>query len=801
MLDSVTRRRIDACRDILVGKVPDPKAQVEQITIALIYKFMHDMDSEAEARGGRRSFFAGEFQRHAWPQLLDAGLSGRQVLSRYAEAIRHMNRNPGIPPLFQKIFRNAYLPYRDPATLRRFLQAIDGFVYDHSERLGDAFEYLLAVLGSQGDAGQFRTPRHLIDFMVQVLDPRKHEVILDPACGTAGFLIASYRHILGSNGHRLTPDERRQLNAQLRGYDISPDMVRLSLVNMYLHGLPEPCIREYDTLTSEERWGEQADVILANPPFMSPRGGIRPHARFAVQSRRSEVLFVDYIAGHLSPNGRAAIVVPEGIVFQNQAAHRELRRMLVQTSLMAVISLPAGVFNPYSGVKTSILVLDKRRAPRCGEILFIRVRNDGFDLGLQRRPIERNDLPVVLRVLRQFLGQGRVDPPAGLEVLAVGRARICDDDECSLSADRYHEVCALHTAYPVVRVSQVVRSIAPPAKIPRWAYLEAGRFPVIDQSREAVAGWTNDEQALVHPAKPLVVFGDHTCAVKRVTQPFAQGADGIRILETADALLPDFLYWCLRLRPLAPDGYKRHFSRLRRYCLPLPPLDVQRDVVREIESYQNVIEGARRVVQHYMPRIVIDPAWPLCPIKEVARVTGGYGFPVAHQGRQGMPYPFLKVSDMNLPGNELRITVQNHTVDADALAAMGARTFPAGTVIFPKTGAAIATNKKRMLSREATFDNNVMGLVPDTRRLLPEYLLYWLLSFDLSTWASGARPPSMRKRTVEEHLLPVPELSVQRRVVKEIEAERRLVEANRALIVRFEAKASQALARIWAESE
>src|SRR5690606_24456559 len=120
---------------------------------------------------------------------------------------------------------------------------------------------------------------------------------------------------------------------------------------------------------------------------------------------------------------------------------------------------------------------------------------------------------------------------------------------------------------------------------------------------------------------------------------------------------------------------------------------------------------------------------------------------------------------------------------------------------FPKPARPSPRTKKRMLSREATFDNNVMGLVPDTRRLLPEYLLYWLLSFDLSTWASGARPPSMRKRTVEEHLLPVPELSVQRRVVKEIEAERRLVEANRALIVRFEAKASQALARIWAESE
>jgi len=140
-----------------VGKVPDPKSQVEQITIALIYKFMDDMDAEAEELGGRRGFFAGDY------------------------------------------FKNAYLPYRDPETLRAFLKIIDEFAYDHSERLGDAFEYLLSVLGSQGDAGQFRTPRHIIDFIVAVVDPKKHETVLDPACVTAGFLISSYKHILRAN--------------------------------------------------------------------------------------------------------------------------------------------------------------------------------------------------------------------------------------------------------------------------------------------------------------------------------------------------------------------------------------------------------------------------------------------------------------------------------------------------------------------------------------------------------------------------------------------------------------------------
>ena len=390
MLDVDTRRRIDNARDILVGKVPDPKSQVEQITIALIYKFMDDMDAENEEWGGEREFFAGEFEQYRWANLVRGGLGGHEMLNRYAEAITRMTENPGVPPLFRSIFNNAFLPYRDPETLRLFLREIDGFDYGDSESLGDAFEYLLSVLGAQGDAGQFRTPRHVIDFIVSVLDPQKSESVLDPACGTAGFLISAWKHVLAANtdgegGYTLTPDERERLARLYTGYDISPDMVRLSLVNMYLHDVAAPRIYEYDTLTSEERWGVHADVVLANPPFMNPKGGIRPHKRFSVQSTRSEVLFVDYMAEHLTPNGRAGIIVPEGIIFQAQRAHTQLRKLLVDKHLAAVVSLPAGVFNPYSGVKTSILILDNALARRSRHVAFFKVENDGFDLGAQRR--------------------------------------------------------------------------------------------------------------------------------------------------------------------------------------------------------------------------------------------------------------------------------------------------------------------------------------------------------------------------------------------------------------------------------
>ena len=311
MLDVETRRRIDTARDILVGKVPDPKSQVEQITIALIYKFMWDIEAQGEELGGQRSFFVDEVRPlRLAKSACDPRHGGfkRRSTSTH-EALARIPENPGIPPLFRNIFNNAYLPYRDPETLREFLKVIDQFQYDHSERLGDAFEYLLSIMGAQGDAGQFRTPRHIIDFIVEIVNPQLGETVLDPACGTAGFLISAYKHIQRANTDAdgqstIKTRERGKLAESFTGYDISPDMVRLSLVNMYLHGFVQPDIHEYDTLTSEERWDEYADVILANPPFMSPRGGIRPHNRFSVQSRRSEVLFVDYMAEHLTPEGR-----------------------------------------------------------------------------------------------------------------------------------------------------------------------------------------------------------------------------------------------------------------------------------------------------------------------------------------------------------------------------------------------------------------------------------------------------------------------------------------------------------------
>jgi type I restriction enzyme M protein len=636
-----------------VGKVPDPKSQVEQITIGLIYKFMDDLDAEAEELGGKRKFFSAEFSKYGWAKLMRSGLSGHETLNLYAEAISRMPENPGIPALFREIFKNAYLPYRDPETLKAFLKIIDEFSYEHSEKLGDAFEYLLAVLGSQRDAGQFRTPRHIIDFMVSIADPAKTDVVLDPACGTAGFLISAYKHIIRANtdldGHvQLTPDERGRLADNFRGYDISPDMVRMSLANMYLHGFTAPKIHEYDTLTSQERWNEYADVILANPPFMSPTGGINPHKLFGVDSNRSEVLFVDYIAEHLTPNGRAAIIVPEGVLFQNQSSYIQLRKMLVEGYLVAVISLPVGVFNPYSGVKTSILILDRSISRKGEHIAFFKVSNDGFELGARRRPIIKDDLPAIRNELTSlfshFRSTGSMKNASVQTGLIIEKKVIADNDEYNLTEQVYRsDPTNISALWPMVPLRDV-------------CIIESGsreKGGAVDQGIPSIGGEQIDAEGRIRWEKMKYIAVAHFKSMQRgvlrrgdvliVKDGATTGKTGIYIsdepaavnehvfsLRASAQILPNFLYHTIRssqfqdrLRPYIKGiigGINREFGEL---LVPLPPLDVQRKVVDEIDRYELEIEDARSSIEGLKAKIpaALDRIWGLTTDDEAQEKT------------------------------------------------------------------------------------------------------------------------------------------------------------------------------------
>ena len=857
MLDTDTKRRINTCRDILVGKVPDPKSQVEQITIALIYKFMDDMDLEAEAMGFPRKFFTGGFERYAWAKLVAPGVGGQEMLNTYSEALGKMVENDQLPALFRSIFRNAYLPYRDPETLRSFLREIDGFRYDHSERLGDAFEYLLSVLGSQGDAGQFRTPRHIIDFMVEIIDPKKNETILDPACGTAGFLISSYKHILKANstqmditvgtgavveaveaalesplryaGDLLTPENRQRLAANIKGYDISPDMVRLSLVNLYLHGFLDPKVEEYDTLTSEDKWGEVADVILANPPFMSPKGGIRPHNRFSVPSKRSEVLFVDYIAEHLSPRGRAAIIVPEGVIFQSQSAYCELRRMLVDKYLVAVISLPAGVFNPYSGVKTSILILDRVAAKAADSIAFFKIDNDGFGLGAQRRVVKGGQLLQVKTEIGAYLDAVRGGEAMLLESSlgqAVAKARIAEGGDYNLSGERYRDTGRTEYVVPRVPIGEIC-AINPsksqtagfpgsmPVSFVPMATLNEYRMDFVPNETKSLsdvgAGYTFFADGDVLLAKVAPCFENGKAGIARkLTNGIGFGSSEFYILRPGERVLAQWIYHCIThpsfrapaIANMNGTGGLQRVPRnfVERFAIPLPPLEVQQEIVAEVEGYLKVIDGARAVLENYRPHIPLDPTWPIVAVSTVGQIARGASpRPIDKfmtQSPEGLNW--IKIGDVREGDKFVTKTKNKITLEG----ALKSRKVLIGDLILSNS---MSFGRPYICAIDGYIHDGWLAITPEMNVTTTDYLYYALGSTaayeQFKRVATGGVVNNLNSGLVGRVKIPLPPLATQEAIVREIEAEQSLVDANRDLIGRFEQKIEAAIARVWGGAE
>lgn len=821
MLDTQTKRRIDDCRDILVGKLPDPKAQIEQITIGLIYKFMDDMDKEAVELGGQAKFFSDykvpdpefpndrnkdkviEFSKYAWDKLMHPKVTATEMLTLYSEAIEGMEKNPNIPQLFRDIFNNAYLPYRDPETLKLFLKTIGEFEYTHSEKLGDAFEYLLSVMGSQGDAGQFRTPRHIIDFLVAIIDPDKTDTILDPACGTAGFLISAYKHILlkyskdnkqGLNvyeynklekkpfnnlGDQLTPDDRKKLIQNFVGYDISPDMVRLSLVNLYLHGFNTPNIHEYDTLSSEDRWNENFDVVLANPPFMSPKGGIRPHKKFTISSNRSEVLFVDYIAEHLNPNGKSGIIVPEGIIFQSGTAYKDLRKMLVENHLYAVVSLPAGVFNPYSGVKTSILLMDKEVAKNREEILFIKIDNDGYNLGAQRTAVKGGQLEEAIQLAHKFVETGEIEETSIAHL--VHKAEIAKKGDYNLIGERYKEQIQILTDFPLIDFEDALDKVTYSTKIKSSDYKEEGTFPVIDQSDNYIAGYWNNSEDVFRLTKPVTIFGDHTRCFKYVDFDFVLGADGVKILQPSDEFNPKFFYYLIRNIEIKNLGYSRHYKELKEKQIPLPPLSVQEEIIAEIEGYQKIIDGAKAVVANYKPKIDIDPDWELSDLGSTANITTGKLN--ANAAVDNGKYPFFTCS-------KGIYQIDDYAFDCEALMLSGNNASAIYDVKYYK-GKFNAYQRTYVITIKPEFEGKL--LYPFVQNMMEQQLN------DLKNKSVGGLTKYLTLPVVKEIRIPLPSIETQNQIVAQIENEQTLVNSNKQLIEIFEQKIKDRISKVWGE--
>jgi type I restriction enzyme M protein len=855
MLDTQTKKRIDDCRDILVGKLPDPKAQIEQITIGLIYKFMYDMDQEAVELGGQVKFFADykmpdpefpndrkkdklvEFSKYSWERLFDSKVTASEMLTLYSEAILSMDKNPNVPQLFRDIFKNAYLPYRDPETLKMFLKTIGEFEYTHSEKLGDAFEYLLSVMGSQGDAGQFRTPRHIIDFLVSAIDPDKADSIADPACGTAGFLISAYKHILlkhtkankdGLNiyqynkhgdqkpfnnlGDLLTPDDRKKLIQNFVGYDISPDMVRLSLVNLYLHGFAHPHIYEYDTLSSEDRWNETFDVILANPPFMTPKGGIRPHKKFGVQANKSEVLFTDYIAEHLNNQGRAGIVVPNGIVATSQTAYKQLRKMLVKDSLIAVISLPAGVFQPYSGVKTSILILDKALAKKSKHILFLKIENDGYDLGAQRREIEKNDLPLALETLKAYndhlvmLSAVEADKEFNeLPAMAtlVEKEIVLGNKDVGLSAERYFVGEKLFsTQYPIANINDYC-DFKRGTSITKKDVTE-GLIPVIAGGQQAA--YFHNVANRQSNTITISSSGAYAGFVNFHIQPvFASDCFTVSPKNESE-LEVKYLFHILKSKQQdiyslqegggQPHIYPKHFEN---WEIPLPPLEIQQQIVAEIEGYQKIIDGAKQVVNNYKPSIRIKEEWEMVELDQLCDVRDGTHDSPKYVLENGIPF----VTQKNITKEGLSFDDIQFISREDHQKIIKRSNVEFGDIIISMIGANRGMSCVIDDNREFSIKN--VGLIKPLGKINHTYLLYFLKSPSaqayISLMSSGGAQQFIGLTSLRKFPIPLPDVIEQIEIVKSIEEEMQLVNANKRLIEIYEQKIKDRIGEVWGVKE
>lgn len=847
MLDTQTKRRIDDCRDILVGKLPDPKAQIEQITIGLIYKFMDDMDKESIDLGGKAKFFSGDFEKYSWDNLINPKVTAAEMLALYSEAIVQMDKNPNIPQLFRDIFKNAYLPYRDPETLKLFLKTIGEFEYTHSEKLGDAFEYLLSVMGSQGDAGQFRTPRHIIDFLVAIIDPDKTDTIMDPACGTAGFLISAYKHILlkytkdnkeGLNiyqynqlvqtqnsasrqfnnpGDLLTPDDRKKLIQNFVGYDISPDMVRLSLVNLYLHGFNTPNIHEYDTLSSEDRWNDSFDVVLANPPFMSPKGGIRPHKKFTISSNRSEVLFVDYIAEHLNPNGKAGIIVPEGIIFQSGTAYKELRKMLVENYLYAVVSLPAGVFNPYSGVKTSILLMDKEIAKKREEILFIKIDNDGYNLGAQRTAVKGGQLEEAIKLAHQFIETGELEETTIAHL--VPKAEIAKNGDFNLSGERY-KIAKVENHSNFRKLGDICDFKRGPfgGSLKKEIFVADG-IAVYEQSH-AIYNQFDDFRYFISDDKFQEMQGFEVKAndiimscsgtmgkVAIVPKNAPRGIinQALLKLSTSEEILPVYLKLLME-----SESFQQALNStvmgvaiqnvasvkvLKDLQIPLPPLSIQEEIVAEIDGYQKIIDGAKAVVHNYKPKIDIDPNWEMVELGKICKPE--YGF--TETAKEKGDARFIRITDIGSDGKLKKDESKYVDLSKEAKQCLVAK----DDILVARTG---ATYGKTMIFEEdypAVFASFLIRLNFDKSKVYPKY--YWAFAQSENYIQQAARlmtgggQPQFNGNAIVKIQIPLPSIDEQKIIVQAIEEEMQLVNANKQLIEIFEQKIKNRIAKVWGE--
>lgn len=447
------RQKVDQLMDVLwAGGVNNPMDSIEQISYLLFIRLLSEKDEAHAALDKKyKRVFSGKWARYAWGNFVT--LTGDNLFNAIRDAIESLHELPSLSETGKLLFSRATLKIYDRPTLRAVVQtihALDLQAHDGHDFKGDMYEYLLSKLAAQGTNGQFRTPRHIIDLIVALVNPQPGQRICDPAVGTAGFLVSAYTHILRQHtkpsdikhgvldGGLLKAAQWKFLEDHaFTGYDNDANMVKIAILNLYLHQLERAHLELRNPLTTGFGGiypGQKFDVILANPPFAGKVQGesILADLNHRLNTRATELLFLKWFVDHLAPGGRGGVIVPSGVLFGSSNAAKTLRKMLLtECDLQAVISLPSGVFKPYAGVATAALIFEKGKATK--SVWFYDIGSDGFSLDDKRTPMEANDIPDALAKWPK-----RQEGPNSY----VARIESIRENEWNLAAGRYRPLTA-----------------------------------------------------------------------------------------------------------------------------------------------------------------------------------------------------------------------------------------------------------------------------------------------------------------------------------------------------------------------
>ncbi|OBB73782.1 class I SAM-dependent DNA methyltransferase [Mycobacterium sp. 852014-52144_SCH5372336] len=408
MITGELKNKVDRVWDAFwSGGIANPLEVIEQITYLLFIRRLDDLDTLAENKARRsgkpaeRLTFNPDQQDLRWSVFKndEPALMYKTVGEKVFPFLRNLG---GDGSTYGEHMKDARFTIPTPQLLSRVVDLLDDIPMDDRDTNGDLYEYMLAKIATAGQNGQFRTPRPIIKLMVDMVAPQPSDEICDPACGTAGFLVAAAEYLRDNHHAVLTDAAQRQHfhRSMFHGYDFDATMLRIGSMNMLLHGVESPDIRYRDSL-SEGASGEQEKytVILANPPFAGSLDyeSTSKDLQRVVKTKKTELLFLALFLRLLKPGGRAAVIVPDGVLFGSSTAHKALRRILVEDQkLDGVVKLPSGVFRPYAGVSTAILLFTKTNSGGTDQVWFYDVRADGYSLDDKRTPVEANDLPDVL---------------------------------------------------------------------------------------------------------------------------------------------------------------------------------------------------------------------------------------------------------------------------------------------------------------------------------------------------------------------------------------------------------------------